>query len=90
MLKLRYAKLERKGGTQVPDAERLKARMRELRITQEKLAEQLNLATPTISQKINNSRPFYLEEAEKVAKILKISNKDFGLYFFAGDLHSAK
>lgn len=74
----------------MPDAERLKARMRELRITQEKLAEQLNLATPTISQKINNSRPFYLEEAEKVAKILKISNKDFGLYFFAGDLHRAK
>ena len=74
----------------MPDAERLKARMRELRITQEKLAEQLNLATPTISQKINNRRPFYLEEAEKVAKILKISNKDFGLYFFAGDLHIAK
>ena len=89
---LRCAKIAlcKQGGDIVPDTERLKTRMRELRITQENLAKQLDLATPIISQKINNNRPFYLEEAEKVARILKISNKDFGLYFFGSDLHSAK
>ena len=57
--------------------------MAELSITQAELASKIGIATPTMCQKINNLRPFSLDEAEKVADILKIKDKDFGIYFFA-------
>lgn len=66
----------------MPNTEKIKARMEELSITQARLARELGIATPTICQKINNIRPFSLEEAEKVAEILKIKDRDFGTYFF--------
>lgn len=66
----------------MPNATALKERMRKVGITQADLAKEVNLATPTICQKINNIRPFTLEEAERVAKKLGISDKEFGLYFF--------
>lgn len=62
---------------------RIKARMTELQITQAQLAREVGLATPTICQKLNNIRPFSLDEAEKVAGVLKISDGDFGGYFFS-------
>lgn len=52
-------------------------------ITQAKLAKYLDIATPTACQKLNNLRPFTLEEAEKVAKLLKIKDSEFGNYFFS-------
>lgn len=66
----------------MPDANKLKARMAELGLTQSQLAESLGIATPTICQKINNLRPFTLDEAEKVAGALRISDNEFGAYFF--------
>nr|DAQ30125.1 MAG TPA: helix-turn-helix domain protein [Caudoviricetes sp.] len=66
----------------MPNTERLKRRMAELGYTQSELAKEIGVATPTICQKINNSRPFSLDEAEKIASILKIKDKDFGSYFF--------
>ncbi len=66
----------------MPNAEKIKARMAELNITQAGLAEYLGVATPTICQKINNLRPFTLDEAERVAEKLKIKDKEFGAYFF--------
>ena len=66
----------------LPNTDKIKARMDELSITQVQLARELGVATPTICQKINNIRPFSLEEAEKVAEVLKIKDKDFGSYFF--------
>lgn len=62
---------------------KIKGRMRELKITQADVAKALNIAQPTANQKINNSRPFDLEEAEKLAILLKIDSSDFGTYFFA-------
>lgn len=62
----------------------IKQRMAQMGLTQKNLAEMLNLASPTVSQKINNSRPLTLQEAEKIAKILKIEDNLFGEYFFGG------
>ena len=57
--------------------------MRELEITQADVAKALNIAQPTANQKINNARPFDLNEAEKLAELLKIDSGEFGTYFFA-------
>ena len=65
------------------NTDKIKGKMRELRITQADIAKALKLAQPTVNQKINNLRPFDLEEAEKVANILNISNAEFADYFFA-------
>lgn len=62
---------------------KIKGRMRELEITQADVAKALKIAQPTANQKINNSRPFDLEEAEKLASLQKIDSGDFGEYFFA-------
>ena len=79
---LRYANIKTKGGEMLPNTEKIKSRMKELGYTQTDLAKQMGMATPTICQKINNIRPFSLDEAEQIASILKIKDKDFGLYFF--------
>lgn len=68
----------------MPNAAAIKQRMREIDMTQAKLAAAIGVATPTMNQKINGTRPFTLDEAEKVAKVLKIEDDKFGLYFFAG------
>lgn len=73
----------------MPNTEKIKERMFELGITQAELAKELRVATPTICQKINNLRPFYLSEAEKVADVLKIEDSDFGKYFLVNKLRSA-
>lgn len=62
---------------------KIKGRMRELSITQSEVAKALNIAQPTANQKINNIRPFDLDEAEKLARLLQIDSGDFGNYFFA-------
>ena len=62
----------------------IKQRMAQMGLTQKNLAEMLNLASPTVNQKIYNSRPLTLQEAEKIAKILKIEDNLFGEYFFGG------
>ena len=66
----------------MPNSEKIKERMALLNITQAELAQYLGIATPTMCQKINNLRPFTLDEAERVAEKLEIKNKDFGTYFF--------
>ena len=64
------------------DSDKIKGRMRELRITQAVVAKHLGIEQPTANQKINNIRPLFLEEAEKLSDLLKIEPKDFGKYFF--------
>lgn len=66
----------------MPNADALRKKMKECGITQGDLAKYLGIATPTMSQKINNIRPFTLDEAEKVASALHIADSDFGSYFF--------
>lgn len=65
------------------NSDKLKGRMREKRITQAELAAFLGLKPSTTNQKINNIRPFHLEEVEMVVKLLDISIADFESYFFA-------
>lgn len=65
------------------NSDKIKGRMRELKITQADVAKELNIAQPTANQKINNIRPLDLEEAEKLSIMLKIDNADFANYFFA-------
>lgn len=62
---------------------KIRGRMAELGVTQKEIAKEMNLAAPTVSQKLNQIRPMNLDEAEKLAQILKISNNEFGEYFFA-------
>ena len=61
----------------------IKDRMKETGVTQAKLATAVGIATPTMNQKIHNLRPLTLDEAEKVASELRISNEEFAAYFFA-------
>lgn len=61
---------------------KIKSRMVELNLTQKDIAKMLRIATPTVSQKINNIRPMRLNEAEKLAELLKINNEEFAIYFF--------
>lgn len=62
---------------------KIKGRMKELELTQADVAQCLQVAQSTANQKINNVRPFDLEEAEKLSKLLKIDAGEFGIYFFA-------
>jgi len=62
---------------------KIKGRMKELEITQADVAKCLEIAQPTANQKINNVRPFDLDEAEKLADLLGIESGEFGVYFFA-------
>lgn len=62
--------------------DKIKKRMEQLGITQIQLAKKIGIAAPTMCQKLNNIRPLSLEEAEIVAKELKIKDREFGSYFF--------
>ena len=62
---------------------KIKARMKELGLTQADVGDKLGLAPATVSQKINGSRPMTVEEADKLAVILSISDQEYGAYFFA-------
>ena len=66
------------------NSERIKDRMRTLDLTQKDVAECLCIATPTACQKINGVRPMDLDEARKLANLLKLEEKDFCSYFFCG------
>lgn len=65
------------------NSNKIKGRMREKGVTQLDVAKELKIAQPTANQKINNIRPFDLEEAEQLAKLLEIPNAEFAAYFFA-------
>lgn len=65
---------------------KLKARIVELGLTQKALADALGVATPTISQKINNIRSMDVREAFIIAEVLKIPDEDFREYFFKEEI----
>ena len=62
---------------------KVKGRLAELNLTQKDVANALGLAAPTVSQKLNRVRPMDLDEAEKLARLLKIEDGQFHEYFFA-------
>ena len=62
---------------------KLKGLMREREITQEYLAKTVGIRQSTLNLKLNNKRHMFLDEAEKIARVLDISDTDFKSYFFA-------
>lgn len=66
----------------MPNTDLIKERMSEVGMSQAALAKELGLAQPTMCQKINGIRPFFLDEAKKVAEIIHIPDGEFGKYFF--------
>ena len=62
---------------------KVRGRMAELDLGQKDVAQALGVAQSTASQKLNRVRPMDLDEAEKLAKLLKIDDSQFGEYFFA-------
>lgn len=65
------------------NTDKVRGRMAERRITQRDVAIALGLAPGTVSQKLNRVRPMNLDEAEKLATLLSISDAEFGEFFFA-------
>lgn len=64
------------------NVDKVRGRMAELRLSQKDVAECLGLALPTVSQKLNRIRPMNLDEAEKLANLLQLTDSQFGEYFF--------
>ena len=62
---------------------KIKGRMRDLEITQSEVAKFLGIQQSTANQKINNTRCFSLNEAEKLCALLNIESGEFASYFFA-------
>ena len=52
------------------DSEKLKKRIEEMGILQADVAKKLNCSQSTVSLKINNKRPFFLDEAWELARML--------------------
>jgi len=73
----------------MPNAYKLKGRIAELGTSQQALAHAMGMSQCTLSQKINGKRPFFLDEAEKLALLLNIQPNEFGCFFFSGKLRSA-
>lgn len=65
---------------------KLKGRIVEKGLTQGDVAKALDLATPTISQKINNIRAMSLNEAFAIAELLDIPDNKFREYFFKKEI----
>jgi len=63
------------------NTEKLKRRMKASGITQSTLAAQIGISGSLLSMKIKNRRAMTLNEAEAIAKILGISDDEFGEYF---------
>lgn len=63
---------------------KVKGRMAELGLTQKDIAssEVWGCALPTVSQKINGSRPITLDEADKLAEKLALSTEEYRQFFF--------
>ena len=67
------------------DSKRIKRRIEEVGTSQAEIARALNCAQSTVSLKINNKRPFFLDEAWELAQVLSIESQFFE-YFFAEEI----
>ena len=68
---------------------KIKGRMKELELTQADVAHCLNIAQPTANQKINNVRPFDLDEAEKLSHCSTLMLESSANIFLLSELHNA-
>lgn len=64
------------------NTQRIKDRIKETGKSGKIVAKDMNIAQPTLSQKINNIRPMTVDEAKVLANVLMINREEFGDYFF--------
>lgn len=72
------------------NSEKIKARAKQFGVRKRDLANAMGVKQSTASQKINNVRPMSLNEAEIIARALKISDVEFASYFFSGDMEAGE
>ena len=61
---------------------KLLGRMREFNYTQESLAKAIGKNEGTVNAKLNNKSNFTTAEIVSICKVLNITSKDIGAYFF--------
>lgn len=64
------------------DYKKLRARIVEVLGSNKKLAEAIGITETALSLKLNNYNNFTMANISKICKVLKISLKDIGTYFF--------
>lgn len=60
---------------------KFKERMTSLGITQKEIAKALSISGSTMSLKLRNQRPFFLNEVKLVSELLKIQDSEFSEFF---------
>lgn len=65
------------------NANKIRARIVEMGLTQQQVAEKIGMSAKTFSIKMNNGK-FGLDEAERMIKILQIEKPEH--YFFTNDV----
>jgi transcriptional regulator with XRE-family HTH domain len=70
------------------NARKIKGRLVELGLTQKDVAAKgcWDCALPTVSQKLNGVRPIYIDEANALAKLLKLTELEYYEFFFADEI----
>lgn len=81
--KLRYAN-KGNGGNLLIDKKKVKARMAILGLVQKDIAKSdvWNCSIPTVSQKLNHVRPITLDEADSLARLLRLNDREYYEFFF--------
>lgn len=64
---------------------KIKGRMVEMGLTQKDVASKdvWDCALPTVSQKLSGARPIFLDEANALAKLLKLTEMEYYEFFYA-------
>lgn len=62
---------------------KLLGRMREYGFTQESLSKTMGINESTLNFKLNGKAFFNAKEIDKIAELLKIPDKEIGVYFFS-------
>ena len=68
------------------DYRKLLGKMREQKVTQEVLAEKVEISATSMNLSLNNKRDFRQEEILVICESLDISLSDIPTYFFTKDL----
>ena len=64
------------------DYSKLLGRIKELNLTQERLADTIGINKGTLSAKLNNKNQFTAEEMDKISMALDFPCTEIGSYFF--------
>lgn len=71
------------------NSDKIKGRMRELRLTQVDVANAIGVKPCTVNQKLNNVRPLDLTEAEKLCESFIFQQANLALIFLQTKLRNA-